>query len=317
MKIALYNDFKGNKKIYFAINAVNEYLSKQDKWDYEFVDVEAAKPKRLVKCDIAILWGVHNKKRTAYRDKVIKYQKRRGKRVIIIETGFVKRSHYYSLSFDSFVGWGDYGKINDNDSSRLKLLNVDADSITHKKSKNGHILVCGQLPWDTVNRHINYLDWMRGTLDKLTKLTNRKIIFRHHPNIRRGKTTLDAVHSPAGVLSKHRSGPGFKKLHDYINSQPNIEYSSNMSLQDDFENAHCILAYNSTTLIDGLLYGIPFFAFNEASMIYRSGNNELKNIENPKFPDKETIKKTLNRIAFCQWNTGEIRQGLPFKQLIK
>ena len=83
--------------------------------------------------------------------------------------------------------------------------------------------MCGQLPWDTVNRHIDYLDWMRGTLNKLTKLTNRKIIFRHHPNVSRGKTTLDIVNSESGVLAKHRTGPGFKKLHDYIDSQENIE----------------------------------------------------------------------------------------------
>ena len=125
------------------------------------------------------------------------------------------------------------------------------------------------------------------------------------------------MNSESGVLAKHRTGPGFKKLHDYINSQENIEYSNNMSLQDDFNNAHCILAYNSTTLIDGLLYGLPFFAFNEASMIYARGNNKLKNIENPKFPDKESVKKTLNRISFCQWNIEEIKKGLPFKQLIK
>ena len=33
---------------------------------------------------------------------------------IIMETGFIKRSNYYSVSFDNFVGWGDYGTIDEN-----------------------------------------------------------------------------------------------------------------------------------------------------------------------------------------------------------
>ena len=54
-----------------------------------------------------------------------------------METGFIERHKYYSLSFDNFVGWCNYGKIDENDSSRLKLLNIDSNKVVHKKSKKG------------------------------------------------------------------------------------------------------------------------------------------------------------------------------------
>ena len=59
--------------------------------------------------------------------------------------------------------------------------------------------------------------------------------------------------------------------------------------------------------------GIPVFV-SEASLSYDVGNSSLANINKPKMPDRQTW---ANRLAYTEWTTEEIKQGLPWTRIKK
>ena len=321
MKIILYEDIfiKNNNYIKNIFISINNYFNQQPSINFNFIELNNNYPKKIEKCDIAIIWGISQKVRplTKYRNDIIKFQKINGNKIIILETGFIQRDKYYSISFNNFVGLGNYGNININDNSRLLKILPNYSKIIKKNGDN--ILICGQLPWDTVLQDINYFEWLKNIINKLRRYTKRNIIFRHHPLLYGNyKNTKEVIfnENKNKRFTKYKMLKNFIDLHLFLKNN-NVILSENNDLYDDLQNIKCLIVYNSTTSVEALLNGIPFFTFSKHAVLYDISNNNItnENIENPYFPNNNIIKQFLIKISFYQWNLNEIEKGLPFNRL--
>ena len=102
----------------------------------------------------------------------------------------------------------------------------------------------------------------------------------------------------------------------FNNHKINIEYSNN-SLEHDLNNSYCVIAFNSTVLVDAVLKSVPIIAGHYSSIVYDISEKDLENIENLKKFNKNNIQKCLRNISYKQWTTKEISNGTPLKYLIK
>ena len=298
MKIVIYQDRNLNEeRIQNSLRIIYESLKKKFK-DHEIVYIKYSEF-RLVKCDYAIMWNVYCrfKENTSYRKKIKDFQKKNNNKLIIVELGFIDRKNYYSFGFDHISNFGSYPKFPDND-DRLKKLNLNLQELNYNDDPKKHILFCGQLPWDTQVQDINYTKWVIKTLNEIRKYSDRKIIFRKHP--------------------KHKVRPGFiyydKKF--LKKNKIHAEISSN-NLNDDLKNCYCVIAYNSTVLIDAILNGVPTISGSKTSIVYNITNKNINDINNLKKITFDEVKKELFTISYKQWTLEEFKDGLPFKYFFK
>lgn len=85
-------------------------------------------------------------------------------------------------------------------------------------------------------------------------------------------------------------------------------------LQRDFDNAYCVVGFNSNALTESVMEGIPTFSMCASSMAWQCSNTDLSQIETPKFFDRQ---QWLNNLGYCQWREDEIARGDPWFHLIK
>ena len=241
---------------------------------------------------IALLWGLESnfKKNTFFRTTI----QNNYDNVLIIEQGFLNRKDYRSLT------WNEQGgKANiipkDCDSKRFDKLNIKLKPI--KLNKKGYILVCGQLPWDRQCQFINYNydKWLNEIFLKIKKKTNKKIIFRYHPLYMNSKKKNNKKHKI--------SIPDF------------VEIDKSVSLEHSISNAYVVISYNSTCLIESLIYGCPFICFDNLSLVYNLGKHSINDIDNLYIPKEEERLQKLYDISYNQWSLKELESGKGLKYM--
>ena len=248
--------------------------------------------------DIAIIFGIYKKKGKTHEDRrrIIETQLSMGKRIIIMERGYINRCDYHSVGWNGLNGNADFCNKNmPND--RLSALNV---GLMPWRRSGEHILLCGQVPWDSQLQHLSpnrkkgrgYIDWCISTIKSIRSYSGRKIIFRMHPDI--ANTHLEM----------------FSFIHDF----KNIEFSTNENIADDFENCHAMVCYNSNSAVDAAIMGIPIFTSDESSVAWEVSNRRIKRIENPLTRPRE---QWLQNLAYAQWSLKEISQGYPWLHLTR
>lgn len=230
---------------------------------------------------INVHWGVlcKHKRDTFFRDTLMK----RYKYNIIIEQGFLNRKYYRSFGINGFAGLSQKFPTNCPD-DRFKKLNINIKDM--KINKNGYILICGQLPWDTQVQDIDYNKWLNDLFIKLKK-TNKKIVYRNHP-----------LYKPRG---KH-----------IITVPDFITMDENEKLIDSIKNAYCCLSYNSTSLVEAIIEGCPIIPYSKMSVVY---NLSSKDINNLYIPSKKEIYQTMCNISYIQYTEEEWSNGVAFNYI--
>jgi hypothetical protein len=231
-------------------------------------------------CDVAVVFGIRKEAVPASwsRGKIIAEHHRRGKRVVVIDTGYVKRDRYFMVGFDGLNGRADF-RNGDVPNDRWEALNVP---LRPWRIEGEHIVVAGQIPHDAACQHIDFRGWVKSVISEIEDRTKRTVIFRPHP-------LFDP--NGYGVMGVEKS------------TRP---------LRDDLVNAHCVVTFNSNTAVDAVIAGIPAFCFDKGSMAVRVGNHNLDDIENPMTPDRRGWAHSL---AYCQWRADEMAEGLAWRHL--
>jgi hypothetical protein len=230
-------------------------------------------------CDINIHWGIKcvYKPNTHFREVLMNNYKYN----IIIEQGFLNRKYYRSFGINGFAG---LSKIMPKNSpkDRFEMLNIKIKDM--KINNDGYILFCGQLPWDTQVQNINYNDYINNIFTKLKKITNKEIVFRHHPLFKpRGKFNI--------TLPKY------------------VKKDENNSLLDSLKDAYCVISYNSTSLVECILEGKPIIALDKMSIVYDLGTSDINNINKLYIPDKKKILQKMYDISYMQYTEKEFENG--------
>lgn len=198
--------------------------------------------------DLACVFGVYKSKvSVSYpRGLVIREHQSNGNKVIICETGYLKRGdgegHYYAVGLDGLNGRADF-KNKSMPSDRFDELQIE---LKPWRTTGSHVLICGQVPWDASVDHIDFKEWQRESVRTLKKLTDRPLVFRQHPAI-----------------------DGSKK-----------------PLQEDLKDCWAVVTFNSNSAVEAAISGIPVFVADEGSMAGPIANWNLEDIENPKTPDR-------------------------------
>lgn len=230
-------------------------------------------------CDVAAVFGIYKKQVPASipRGRIIQTHMEAGKRVVIIDSGYVRRDRYFMVGFDGLNGRADFrnrGMYPD----RWDKLGVD---LKPWRETGEHIVLCGQIPWDASVQHTDHLGWCRQTAAALEKLTKRRVVFRPHPL--------------AGSV------------------QYNVRAeTSTRTLAEDLENAWAVVTFNSNAGVDAAIAGIPVFVADVGAMALPVANTILDAVGRPKTPERAEWAASL---AYAQWEISELKSGGCWKHL--
>ena len=234
-------------------------------------------------CDIAVVFGIGKKAVPASwpRGAIIKRHQALGKRVLIIEKGFVKRDQYFHIGWGGLNGRADFrndGMPSDRWAKLdVHLKNWQVDDLSKP------VVICGQVPWDASVQRSDHIKWCQETVAMLRAMTHRKLIFRPHPMIE-GKVDYEV----GGVVMSH------------------------YALEEDLLHAHAVVTFNSNSAVEAVIQGIPVFVADKGTMARDVANWELSDIERPKKPPRQ---KWASNLAYAQWNLEEIAAGEPVGHL--
>ena len=84
---------------------------------------------------------------------------------------------------------------------------------------------------------------------------------------------------------------------------------------DSFNDAYCVISYNSTSLVEAIIEGKPIIALNKMSIVYDLATNDINNINNLYIPSKKDILQTMYNISYMQYNLDEFENGVAIKYI--
>lgn len=234
--------------------------------------------------DVAVVFGVYKSQISIShaRGAVIANQRRLRRRTVVLETGYIFRGdgpeHYYAAGFEGLNGRADFRNQN-SPADRWGLL--QAQGVHYKPWRYGDdVMVCGQVPWDASVDHTEHVEWIHGTIARLKQITNRRIVFRPHPQ---------APFSAVGEIPVE-TGPVA------------------------WDRVHACVTFNSNTAVEAALQGVPVFVDDIGSMALRIANRNLRDIDNPALPSRQQWAYDL---AYTQWTPKEMRGGLAWRHLFQ
>jgi hypothetical protein len=222
-------------------------------------------------CDIAVCWG--------WRKGVV--QRNLNKEVLVMEHGyFINRKKWTSL------GWN--GLNNDADFLNDDVPNDRWNKIFKKhmkpwKEDGKYILLCGQVPKDMSLRGKDLKDWYAEAAKTASEKYDLPVIWRPHP--------LD------------KGAPAIKI--------PKAKLDIKTPLIESLQNAAGIMAFNSNSLIDGVMQGVPAIAFDKGTMTWDICAKDYGPLIRPDRSDWG------RKMGYTQWSDEEIANGTAIKHIFK
>ena len=248
--------------------------------------------KQAPDADVAVIWSVLWQGRMRkYKDIWDRYRKA-NKPVIVIEVGGIKRNKTWKIGINGVNREADFANQTV-DGERWKKFDT---TLKPWKQTGNDIIICGQ--------HTNSHQWRNNPpmskwfdekITEIRKYTERPIIIRPHP---RNHVEIDTTkYKDVKIVGPKRD----RNTYD------------DADLAERLNSAWALVSYSSNPAITAAMHGIPVYV-SEASLSYEIGNTSFENINNPNMPDRE---KWANQLAYTEWWTEEIEQGLPWKRIKK
>ena len=293
-------------------------------WTYhplpkDWVTVPFADQETISKADVLVQSNQKGSKKEKKIGHIYDYVLNSSKPFIVTESSVFRRNMpqppnpmaYHRFSWTSyFRDEGNYCNEN-SPSDRWEQIQKDQNiQIKDWRTKGDYVLVVLQRPGDSslrnlIAKHGSYDAFINYTISEIQKHTDRPIVMRMHP-LRQDKqrnliTAFQEYSDKKNItISTNTQGAGF------------LEGGS--GLQKDFDNAWCVVGFNSNALTESVCEGIPTFSMCPSSMAYDVSETDLSLIENPVMPDRQ---QWLNNLGYCQWREDECVAGLPWEHLQK
>ncbi len=209
---------------------------------------------------------------------------------IIIERGFIGRGSnqsnikesYYSVGIGEFNGKANFRNKNSLPDRWLKL-NIDIKPL-NTGGKN--VVLLGQVLRDASLLHVDYDKWLNATYEYLN-MKCENVLFKPHPLMKTSGPT-NGNHLLRGKN---------------ITKEP---------LEEVLAEAKYTVAFNSNSGVESILAGVPSVSIDKRSMIYNISSHD---IFDPQYPTESKLLEWAYNIAYAQWTTEEMAQGLPQEHL--
>ena len=240
---------------------------------------EAHSLSRYVDCDIAVIFGLvkHSYPATWAKREVL--ARHSGRRLIVIESAFLRRGEYYQIGFGGAAGHADF-RNQGAPADRWRALGVN--SKPWRRRPDGPVVVCGQLRRDTQVQDSDHDAWCRRVVEHYRR-RGARVLFRPHP--------------------REREPGSYGVPSHLIDTRP---------LRDVLAEAQCFVTYNSTAGVDAAIKGVPVVACDAGSMAWPVAAHGLG--APPRFPSR---RAWLAGLGYAQWTLAEMRAGLPWRHLTR
>jgi hypothetical protein len=251
-----------------------------------------------------------------------------GKRVLIVDTGFVKSQYdhelalatgvrvaafdvkkpdtfkavdtliYYELGYDGIKGLADHC----NQGVGPDRWNVLRRPIRPWQTRGPHVLVLGQPLHGQSSQGVDIFDWYAKTLADVRKATRKPIVIRQHPRLFKHGKGAGARRSPEADRQAI-----IERLPRFLKQE--VRWGRFGRLEVDLRDAWAAVVFSSNAAVGAVLDGVPVFAGSPACVAYPVANRDVANIERPAYPDRTAWAHAL---AYAQWNCHELRAGVAW-----
>jgi len=282
MKISVYTKFGPNnsKKVF---NAFIESLEKAG----EEVQINEDK-----NSDIVVIWSVLWQGRMIGYKRIWDECQLKNKPVVVLEVGGIKRNETFKVGINGVNREADFAN-QPVDDKRWKKLNIE---LKPWQSTGNTIIICGQHhrshQWRN-NPSMNL--WFEQQINEIRKYTNRPILVRPHPR------------NPVGLDIKKWKNVSYKPPQRDYNTIDDTDF------KETLKHTWAVINYSSNPAIIAVFNGIPVFV-SDQSLCYDVGNINISKINNPVMPNRN---EWANKLAYTEWTTNEIKQGLPWRRIKK
>jgi hypothetical protein len=203
--------------------------------------------------------------------------------------------HYLRYSINGvFPTTGNYMWDNP-DPMRWQKISRNLNIKLKPERTNGHhILICCQRNGGWSMGELDVVDWVKKTVKRVRKFTDRPIVVRGHPGDSRAKRYLQIKFKQTGV-----------------------RLSYNNHILDDFKNCWAVVTYNSSPGVAAAIEGIPVFVTDpnpQVSQAFDVAETELRRIDRPRLRDRQ---QWIEKISMCHWNFEELRSGEAWTHIRK
>ena len=246
-----------------------------------------------LKFDLGIAWGANKADQICdHCENLITFEEG-----IYRGTSGLNDDNYFSfLEQCSIMGYDMVFKETD-DSYRWDKLCKDLNLQSVDLKRGGDSIILLLFSPDDYTNKLNdkqYLVRVIETIERIRKVTNRKIIIRPHP-----ETQHNFIMKLKVIAYKY-----FK-----------VFLVLNKTLEEQLDEAYCCVVFgNSTAGVHSLLRGVPIIALSEGKL-YKSVTNTIENIENLDYEVDLTNWK--NGLGYSMWQVSDFESGEAWNYILK
>ena len=241
-------------------------------------------------CDVAVIWSVLWQGRMEKNKKVWEHFRSQGKPVVALEVGGLRRNHTWKMAINGINRDADFAN-QIYDDKRWPLFKLE---LKPWQQTGNVIVICGQHHNSEQWKGLPKLNsWVEQQIKIIRKYCDKPIVIRPHP---RNSFNFDEKKYP----------------HVRVNL-PRRDHSTydDTDFKKILRSTWAVVNHSSNPAIEAVINGIPVFV-SESSLCHDVGNTNVADILHPAMPARQNW---ANRMAYCEWTTEEIGQGLPWKRI--
>lgn len=243
-------------------------------------------------CDVAVIWSVLWQGRMAKYRNIWQTYRDKNKPVVVLEVGGIKRNETWKIGINGINREADFANQNV-DGERWKKFNIE---LQPWKQTGDKIIICGQHSNSHQWRNNPPMStWFDQQITQIRKHTDKPIVIRPHP--RNGVSLNTSKYKNVKIVTPQRD----RRTYD------------DTDLSERLKSAWAVVSHSSNPAMTAVFSGIPVYV-SEASLSYDVGNVSYENINHPNMPDRQ---QWANKLAYTEWWTDEIKQGLPWARIKK
>lgn len=266
---------------------------------------------RLKGCDVAVQVCIANRwhqesANGLFRVAVAQTLRELGKRLVVIDTGFVKNQTDYELDlgassnrlyFSQLAGQDDLaGQAEQDRFARNAYYQVGFDGIKRHSAcycqgapadrwlalqtplapyraagLGGHLLVLGQTFHGLSSQHIDLYAWYAKLLRQVGRYSDRVVVFRQHPRLTKMRQPGKETRGKGPEALRSRAKKDRTEIIQRLKGPPGkvrLQFSGNDKVAADLVNAHAVLAFSTNASVAAVLGGVPLFVGDPSNMAW-------------------------------------------------